>query len=214
MKVTLIETGVANIASVRAALERLGADVAVTDDPLRVERSEAVVLPGVGAFGAGMAMLDATGIGVALRRRVNAGAPTLAVCLGLQLLCTNSEESPGTPGLGLLPVPVRRLTAAERLPHFGWNRVDTKATGANGDAQLTAGDAYFAHSYAILDADPLESSGWQVARCVEGEPFVAAVERGRILACQFHPELSGDYGARLLTRWLALTPAISGGSSW
>ena len=202
MKVTLIETGVANVASVRAALGRLGADVVRGEGPDQVATADAVVLPGVGSFASGTRSLEAQDLVESIRERAEANRPMLAVCLGLQLLANSSDESPDSAGIGVLPVRVARLDAAPRLPHFGWNGVEIE-----GGAILASGEAYFAHSFAIHAADgdqrsALLADGWKVATCTEGVPFVAGVERGAVAACQFHPELSGSYGAALLGRWL------------
>ncbi|MDX2130515.1 MAG: imidazole glycerol phosphate synthase subunit HisH [Planctomycetota bacterium] len=192
--VTIISTGVANTASVAAAFRRCGALVDITDDPARVHDAARVVLPGVGSFGAGMAGLRARGLAGVIERRVRAERPLLAICLGLQMLCVSSEESPGERGLGLIDAPVRRFPEGVRCPQFGWN--DVVADGAC--RLVRAGCAYYANSYRI--AQP--PGGWAVATTDHGGPFTAAVERGGVLGCQFHPELSGAWGRELLARWL------------
>lgn len=197
MSVTLIETGLANVASVEAALARLGATALRATGPEDVARADAVVLPGVGAFGAGAAALAERGFAAPLARRIAEGRPTLAICLGLQLLCEASDETHGASGLGVLPVRARRL-GAPRLPHFGWSEV----TAPSACRVVVGGAAYFAHTYALTELAPLERAGFAVATATEGETFAAAVERGPVVACQFHPELSGAYGAALLGRWL------------
>lgn len=214
MRVAMVKTGVANVASVAAAFQRLGAGVELTSEIAKVRTSEAVVLPGVGSFGAGMEALRENGLDAALTERIEAGRPTLAVCLGLQLLCRSSDESPGIEGLGVLPVNAERMTRAPRLPHFGWNtvKVDAPKPPASGAPAplLVSGDAYFAHTFCLADAAPLERDGWRVSLTDEGATFVSAVERGPVLACQFHPELSGPFGASLLGRWLE----AAGAKSW
>jgi imidazole glycerol phosphate synthase glutamine amidotransferase subunit len=197
--VTVVRTGTANLASVRAALHRAGVEAEVTHDPDAVARAEVVVLPGVGAFGAARAEL-AGGLDEAIVTWLAAGRPFLAVCLGLQLLAASSEESPGVAGLGVIDAAVTRFAgvgrdgAAVRVPQLGWNRV----TPTPGARLLQPGYAAFANSFK-LDAVP---AGWEGATAVHGAPFVAAIERGPQLACQFHPELSGPWGAALLARWL------------
>jgi glutamine amidotransferase len=193
-EVVVVATGTANTASVAAAFERLGRRVRVEDRAGEVRDAGRVVLPGVGALAAAMERLEGLELAPVLRERVEAGRPTLAICLGLQLLSEESEESPGVGGLGVLPGRVERLRGEVRLPHLGWNRVSAEP----GCELLEDGYAAFAHGYALREAPP----GWRAARCVHGEPFVAALERGAVLACQFHPELSGAYGAALLERWL------------
>src|SRR5690606_8116047 len=115
--------GTANLASVLAAFRRLGADPVVVDEPEAVARADRLVLPGVGTFAAARAALDARALVEPLRERLGAGRPTLAICLGFQLLFEASEESPGAEGLGLLPGVVRRFPAGARTPQLGWNRV-------------------------------------------------------------------------------------------
>jgi glutamine amidotransferase len=192
--VTVVRTGAANLASVAAALARAGARVSLTSDPEALERASRLVLPGVGAFGRVMARLRAAGLAEALADRFADGRPALAICLGMQLLAEASEEDPGTRGLGVLPGRATRFAPTERTPQLGWNRV----TADTGCRLLADGAACFANSYK-LDAVP---EGWSGARSDHGGPFVAALERGPVLACQFHPELSGPFGATLLERWL------------
>jgi imidazole glycerol phosphate synthase glutamine amidotransferase subunit len=152
-----------------------------------------VVLPGVGAFAAGIGSLRARELDRALADRVRGGAPTLAVCLGLQLLALESDEAPGERGLGLLEVPVRRFPPAVSCPQLGWN-----AIRADEDcALLESGWVAFANSFRLTE----RPAGWACATADHGGEFVAAVERGAVLGCQFHPELSGALGARVLARW-------------
>jgi len=193
--VVLVRTGVANLASVLAALQRLGVRPEVTTDAARVAAADAAILPGVGAFGAGVAALREHGLDTALRARVAAERPLLAVCLGLQLLASTSDETPGVTGLGLLDAHVARFPDTVKVPQLGWNQV----VPDDGCTFLAPGYAYFANSFRLVDAP----AGWRAARADHGGPFVAALERGPILACQFHPELSGPWGLALLDRWLA-----------
>jgi imidazole glycerol-phosphate synthase subunit HisH len=192
--VHIIETGVANIASMLAAFERLGAEPRLTRDAGEVREADFVVLPGVGAFAAGMARLDELGMRELLIERAEADRPLLAVCLGLQLLCAASEESPGVEGLGIVDATIERFPSEVRVPQFGWNRV----VADESCELITSGYAYFANSYRLGEAP----EGWRVGRAEHGGDFVAAMERGRLLACQFHPEISGAWGLELLRRWL------------
>jgi len=199
--IVIVETGVANLASIATAFARLGERVTPTRDPAVVRRAARLVLPGVGAFGPAAAELRAHGLDVAVRDSVGRGTPLLAVCLGLQLLCDGSEEAPGVAGLGIVPGTCRRLPTGVRVPHLGWNRVV-----ANPDHRFVSSDeAAFANSYALCEAP----SGWNASWTTYGAPFVAALERGDTLACQFHPELSGAYGEEVLARWLG-----GGRGSW
>jgi imidazole glycerol-phosphate synthase subunit HisH len=195
-QVVIVRTGVANIASVMAALGRLGAGAKLSEDPAELRDCEALVLPGVGAFAPAMEQLHARGIAGALADRVQQGRPTLAICLGLQLLCASSDESPGVAGLGVIDAGVERFPDEVRVPQLGWNQVYPDP----GCRLITPGHAYFANSYRLAATPP----GWLAGVCDYGGRFVAALERGRILACQFHPELSGDWGLALIDRWLTV----------
>ena len=192
--VVIVPTGLANLASVQAGLERAGAPSVIAGDAAQVSAATRVMLPGVGAFGPAMTALEEGGFADALRERVGDGRPTMAICLGLQLLFEQSEESAGTPGLGLLPGRVSRFGSDRVVPHMGWNLVSTTP----GAALLREGYAYFANSFYAREVP----DGWEGAHCEYGVRFAAAIERGALLACQFHPELSGRYGLELLRRWL------------
>jgi len=191
----VVRTGAANVASVIAALERSGLRCALTESPDHLADAERVVLPGVGAFAGVGRFLHQSGLAEILRDRIRSGRPTLAVCLGMQLLFESSDEGDG-PGLAVAAGHVRRFdTPGLRVPQMGWNRVR-----APEDARLlTDGYAYFANSYRVTD--PPE--GWACAMADHAGPFVAAMERGAVLACQCHPELSGAWGRGLLERWIA-----------
>jgi imidazole glycerol phosphate synthase glutamine amidotransferase subunit len=193
----MVPTGTANVASVSAAFARLGAGLTTATGPDDVSDAAGVVLPGVGAFGAAMSRVETLGLRRALCDRIAQGKPTLVVCVGMQLLCRASEESPGAMGLDVLDTTVARFGADLRVPQLGWNRVEP----APGSRFVEPGWAYFANSYR-LDRVP---QGWLGATTEYGGGFVSALERGDILACQFHPELSGRWGASLLGRWLATT---------
>jgi imidazole glycerol-phosphate synthase subunit HisH len=194
-EVVIVPTGTANIASVLAAFRRLGAESRVGEDPAEVARAPHVMLPGVGAFGAAMQRLVEHGLDRALRERIEADRPTIAICVGHQLLFETSDENPGVRGLGLAKGDVGRFPDGVRIPQFGWNEVRPAE-----DARLLEGGyAYFANSYRATEAP-----AWTVARATHGGPFVAAMERGNVIGCQFHPELSGAYGEALLARFLEL----------
>lgn len=192
MSLVVVRTGTANTASVIAGLRRAGVAPALSHDPDAVRAADAVVLPGVGAFGAAMSALGPP-LAEALAERARQGRPLLAICLGLQLLAQDSEETPGVAGLGVLDAHVTRLPDTVRVPHLGWNLVVPTA----GARLLTEGHASFAHSFRLERLPP----GWEGAFTDHGGPCVAAVERGPVLACQFHPELSGAWGQALLDRW-------------
>jgi imidazole glycerol phosphate synthase glutamine amidotransferase subunit len=192
-EVVVVPTGTANLASVRAALVRLDARPRLAEDAAMIEHASHVVLPGVGSFGATMAGLCEAGLDAALAARVRDGRATLAMCVGLQVLFEASEESPDAAGLAVFSGRVERFPDGVRVPQFGWNQV---APGP-GCRLIEPGYAYFANSYRVQDAP-----GGAIATAEHGGRFVAALERGRVLACQFHPELSGAYGQELIARWL------------
>jgi glutamine amidotransferase len=192
-EVVVVPTGTANLASVRAALDRLDARARLADNAAMIEGAAHVVLPGVGSFGAAIAGLREAGLDRALAARVSAGRPTLAMCVGLQVLFEASDESPHATGLAALPGRVGRFADSVRVPQFGWNRVVPEP----GCRFVQPGYAYFANSYRVLEAP-----GCAVATAEHGGRFLAALERGGVLACQFHPELSGAYGHELIGRWL------------
>ena len=195
-QVVVLNTGVANIASVLAAFDRAGTKAVLSSNPDEVHGASHVVLPGVGTFKAGMDKLNETGLSFTLKERVAAGRPLLAVCLGLQLLFTSSEESPDVEGLNIIPGTIKRFQTAPRIPQLGWNLVEP----SSGCRLLQQGYAYFANSFCSKEA-PSECNP---AYTEYGEKFVAAFERGSLLACQFHPELSGRWGQELINRWLKL----------
>jgi len=193
-ELVIVDSRVANLASIAGAFRRLHATITVTADADVVRTAARLVLPGVGAFGAGMAALRARGLDIAIRDVAARGTPLLGVCLGMQMLCEASEEAPGVTGLGIIAGTCRRLPANVRIPHLGWNRVTPEPEAR----LLSPGVAAFANSYALREGP----AGWTTAWTTHGIPFIAALERGPTIACQFHPELSGAYGAALLDRWL------------
>jgi glutamine amidotransferase len=193
-EVVILRTGTANLASVAAALHRAGCTVRISESPLDATEAGRLVLPGVGAFGAVAERIDTLGLRAPLADRIRAGRPTLAICLGLQLLGDGSEESPGAAGLGVIGATATAFPNGVRRPQLGWNRV----AAGNGCRLLDDGAGYFANSFK-LDVVP---DGWAGALTDHGGEFVAAIERGAVLACQFHPELSGEWGQGLVERWL------------
>jgi glutamine amidotransferase len=193
--VAVVDLGLGNLNSVRWALERAGATATVTRDPREIDEAEGVVLPGVGHYQAAADNLAQSGLEPLLRRR-SLEVPFLGICLGMQLLFERSAE--GGRGLGLLPGTVERLPPMGLpLPHMGWNEVAVRtASGLLGG--VGPGEAYFCHSYAVRPAEDLLAS----AVTDYGEPFVSAVQRSWLIGVQFHPEKSGAYGARILSRFV------------
>jgi glutamine amidotransferase len=195
-RVVVLDYGSGNLRSAQRAVERVGASVTVTSDLGLARDADGLVVPGVGAYAACMAGIDALGAGPVIVDRVRDGRPVLGICVGMQVLFAAGEEhGVVTKGLGLLPGTVTRLTAPI-VPHMGWNTVSWPLS-----SRLGAGDAtryYFVHSYAA----PPVVEGVLVATTVHGGAFAAAVECGALCATQFHPEKSGDAGAALLANWV------------
>ncbi|MEE6260679.1 imidazole glycerol phosphate synthase subunit HisH [Plantactinospora sonchi] len=201
--VVVLDYGSGNLRSAQRAVARAGAEVTVTADLAAAASADGLVVPGVGAFAACMAGIEALRAGPVIAERVAAGRPVLGICVGMQILFEYGEEhGVVTKGLGLLPGGVTRL-AARRVPHMGWNTVRTP-TGSTLFAGLpTDARFYFVHSYAATDLPALTGVEALVTTAEHETPFVAAVERGPLSAAQFHPEKSADTGRVLLTNWLA-----------
>jgi len=193
LEVALFDYRVGNLHSLGKALEHAGADVLVTHDWPEALSREALVLPGVGAFAAALEALPEDRSDIVAR--INGGMPTLGICLGMQLLFDESEESEGD-GIGLIPGRVTRLEAAV-VPQMGWNDVETGDDPVfEGVAPLVA---YYANSYVCEPADEADAIAWSE---YEGRRYAAAVRRGRAWGMQFHPEKSSDPGRRILANWV------------
>ncbi|GIF37792.1 imidazole glycerol phosphate synthase subunit HisH [Actinoplanes xinjiangensis] len=199
--VVILDYGSGNLRSAERAVARTGVDVTVTSDLSVAAAADGLVVPGVGAYAACMAGIEALGAGPVIAERVAAGKPVLGICVGMQILFESGvEHGVETKGLGLLPGSVTKLSAG-RIPHMGWNTVDVPA----GSRLLAGLDAearfYFVHSYAAQDLDLLK--GARVTTASHDLPFAAVVEAGALSAAQFHPEKSADSGYRLLRNWVA-----------
>ena len=192
--VAIVDSGVANLAAVESALVALEVPYTITGDPKVALEASHVVLPGVGRFSAGLETLRRDGLDAAVREVHERGAPLLAVCLGMQMLGEGSDESPDTPGLGIVSGRFQRLPDSVRVPHLGWNQVS-----AGQNSSLPSGTAAFANSYYL----PNPPSGWSAGWTTHGATFVSMLARKRTLACQFHPELSGAFGMKLIRDWLS-----------
>ena len=191
MKLAIVDVGCGNIGSVAIALERFGLSPRVTGDAGEVAAADNVILPGVGAAGYAMEQIRARGLEGPLRALKQ---PVLGICLGMQLLFEGSEEE-DTACLGIIPGRVRRLEAAagRPVPHMGWSRLDVREDSLG----LSTGDyVYFAHSFAC------DSGPETVASAQYGRTIPAAVRKENWTGAQFHPERSGEAGARFLRTWL------------
>ncbi len=191
--VAMFDYGAGNLHSLAKALEAGGARVRVSLDPLAVLDADALVLPGVGAFGAASERL-APGRD-AMRAALAAGLPCLGICLGMQLLFDGSDEGEGT-GLGLLAGRVTRLDA-QRVPQIGWNALEEARDPLFERAPVA--DAYFANSFVCRPEDPATVIAWSTH---ERDRFPAAVRHGRVVGLQFHPEKSSRAGLALVRAWL------------
>jgi glutamine amidotransferase len=199
--IALIDYGAGNLTSVRKALTALGADFAVPPDPSACASARALIVPGVGHFGATAALEG--GWRDAIAAAVRAGTPLLGICVGMQWLFEGSDEAPEARGLGALPGRIARLPGdAERrlkVPHVGWNALDVTAAGRSGRllrGVASGASVYFTHSYAApVTADC-------AAATTHASTFASVVERGNVFGVQFHPEKSSDTGLQILRNFL------------
>ena len=198
--VAIIDYGVGNLFSVEKALAAAGAEVQVTNDAEIIRQVERIVLPGVGAFGDCMREFRGSGLVEVLKERVKEGVPLLGICVGLQILFEDSEESPGVPGLGLIKGHVRKIEAPGlKVPHMGWNSLEPigESSGLWQGLKMPS-YVYFVHSYhAVPDDRSVVTAVTQY-----GTELTAAVRQGNIQATQFHPEKSGDTGLAILRNFV------------
>ncbi len=206
----VVDYGVGNLFSVRRALEHCGADVTLTDDPRTILHAPRLVLPGVGAFADGMRGLEERGLISVLREYADSGRPFLGICLGMQMLASVSEEFGEHRGLGIIPGRVTAIPntgmdgALHKIPHIGWAALEQpeRATDWSGSilAGLKPGDSvYLVHSYAVVPEDDEH----RLADCFyDGRRISAAIRKGLVYGCQFHPEKSGSVGLRILDQFL------------
>jgi len=200
----VLDYGMSNLFSVSNALASLGVRATVTARPEELAAADRAILPGVGAFGAGMRNLRERGLDTAIRDFARSGRPLLGICLGMQLLATKGHEHGDHEGLGIVPGTVVRLPTkgGARVPHIGWNTMECQ-DGAQACRNLgPRADFYFVHSYHMQVEDEADVCGW----CEHSIRFVAAVERGAVMGTQFHPEKSHRAGLTLLKNFLALPP--------
>lgn len=206
--IALMDYGMGNLASVAKACRFLGCPVRVTSNPAEAARAQALILPGVGAFGAAMEELKRRRLLGPIRESIESGKPFLGLCLGLQLLLDRSEESPGVRGLGVFPGAVRRLRAGKglKVPHMGWNEIRTGDSSGKAPNPLLRGIpdgafVYFVHSFY---ADPRQR-GVVAATTEYGIRFPSVLWDGaRVWATQFHPEKSQRWGLMMLKNFLSM----------
>lgn len=198
----IIDYGGGNMGSLLAALTRRHASLVVAGDPGTLERAQAAVLPGDGAFAATMQALRERGLDRAILRHVDAGKPFLGICVGMQILFEESDEFGSSAGLGILQGKVSRFERAPRVPHMGWNDLELLSAHPFLEGLDAHPYAYFLHSYRA----PVGSD--TVAACTHGDRFSAIVARGNVMGTQFHPEKSQRAGARLLDNFLQLSEEV------
>jgi glutamine amidotransferase len=199
-RVAIVDYGMGNLHSVANAVSHVGGEPAIVGEADALETFEKIILPGVGAFGDAMRRLDASGLSAELSRLASAGRPILGICLGMQLMCSSSEEGGINRGLGWFEADVRAFPAhlGVKVPHIGWNdlhfaRPDRLLDGLGGTPDL-----YFVHGYRVECRDEADVLAW----CDYGEPFAAMIARGRLCGMQFHPEKSQHAGLAMLKSFI------------
>ena len=200
--IAIIDYDAGNLRSVENALLFLGETPVITRDRNNLLKADKIILPGVGSFGDAMGRLQQYGLADIIRESAKKGTPFLGICLGLQLLFNSSQESPGVAGLGLLQGQILKIPDSKglKIPHMGWNSLEVAPGSALFKGIATGAYVYFVHSY-YLQAENEEI----VAASAEyGVHIHAAVERGNIFGCQFHPEKSGQEGLAILKNLIEL----------
>lgn len=203
--IAIIDYGMGNLHSVSKAVERLGFEAIVTADRDEILRADGVILPGVGAFGDAMQHLTETGLKQVVLEAAAAKQPLLGICLGMQLLFTESEEHGRHEGLNLLPGKVVRFQGGYKVPHMGWNRLNKHQPDNPVFDGIEEGHVYFVHSYHAKPENPehlLASTDYH-------QQVTAVVGNGTLYGMQFHPEKSGSVGMSLLHNFLKLTKRVA-----
>ena len=207
MRISIIDYGSGNLHSVIKAFQQLGALVKVTSDPGDVARAERLVLPGVGAFEDGMAGLDKRGLISGIQDYFSTERPFLGICLGMQMLLTESEEFGLKPGMGVIPGRVTEIPVQKgyKVPHIGWSRIQPRPeeswSGSILEDVVPGTRVYFVHSFS---AQPAQEEHRLADTMYGNYRISAAIQRGQVVGCQFHPEKSGPLGLKILERFLRL----------
>ena len=209
--VTVIDYGIVNLGNIVRGLERVGARVCASADPDKVFQADRLVLPGVGAFAAGMAELSSRSLDRAVTEAVQTGTPLLGICLGMQMLLDHSEENGSHRGLGILAGGVKAIpregvdgSKRRKVPHIGWNALQYPPNRSHWQDSCLAGIqhgefCYFVHSYMAVPENPNHI----LAQCnYEGLAVTAAIGRDNVTGLQFHPERSGPHGLKILKRFI------------
>ncbi len=204
-KITMIDYGASNIRSAYKAFEHIGANISLTSDPDVVAKAEKLVLPGVGAFGSGIAALRQRGLEPAIHAAVNRGILMLGICVGMQFLFDISDEMGDHRGLSLIPGHVTRFKTIEmdkqlKIPHMGWNQIEHDESHPLLEKVPTNSYVYFVHSYYCVPAK--QENG--IAKTVYGRSFTSVVGRDNVYGLQFHPEKSQKYGLHILKNFVKM----------
>ena len=204
--IAILNYGMGNLRSVQKALARVGSVASITSDPAEARDADGVILPGVGAFPAAMRRVSELELDTFVSERVEAGAPVLGICLGLQLLFESSTEHGGAAGIGLLPGEVTELDARGlKLPHIGWEPVRWQRPSPLTEGLPSGTPFYFVHSFGVRPRDASDILGtaeW-------GERFACAVARPPLYGAQFHPEKSSAAGLRLLANFARVCASVA-----
>jgi len=196
--IAIVDYGVGNLASVKKAFDRVGAQSVVTSDPARVLEAAKIVLPGVGHFAATSA-LKTSGLQEAIRQALKSGCPFLGICVGMQWMLESSEEASEVKGLGIWPGACVHFPVEVKSPHVGWNQLELNGAASRLLRDIPTGSfVYFTHSYRV----PLLAA--TTAESEYGGRFSAAVEQDNLFGVQFHPEKSGTAGLKLLQNFCSL----------
>lgn len=200
--IAVIDYGAGNLQSVVKAFRYIGCDTVITADPKQLAGADAAVLPGVGAFGDSMKCLENSGMVAPTMNFIRSGKPFLGICLGLQLLFEESEESPGVRGLGVLPGKIYKIPDASglKIPHIGWNSLNLKEKNGLFSGMEENPYVYFVHSYYVKSDD----RSLVTATADYGIEMDVSVRKGNLFATQFHPEKSGAAGLQMLRNFASL----------
>lgn len=202
--ICIIDYGAGNIESVRKAFEFIGAECVLSDDPKVLESADAAVLPGVGSFGDAMDNIRSRKLEEPIKKFISSGKPFLGICLGLQILFEGSEESPEATGLSVLKGKIVRIPNGEglKIPHMGWNSLSLKNQSKLFEGLRENRYVYFVHSYYLRAEEDIVTSTTEY-----GVTIHASVQKDNLMACQFHPEKSGETGLEILRNFVALIKA-------
>lgn len=201
--IAIIDYGAGNLQSVKNALESIGAPYLITAIPDEITSADGVILPGVGAFGHAMNEINKRDMAEAIKKTARSGRPFLGICIGMQLFFESSEESSGIPGLCLMPGRVVRFRWEDglKIPHMGWNNIQTVKYSRLFDGLPAGAFMYFVHSYCVIAGKREDVT----ATTRYGMTFDAAVEDGQLFGVQFHPEKSGELGHVILKNFIKLS---------